>query len=161
KYWANPPYVEQNASIYYKFSVADVDFFMLDSRWNRVVGSTMLGAVQLQWLKNGLSTSTARFKFIVSPDIITDLGTTGSDAWSGFPAERASIFQHIAQNNIKNVFFLTGDQHWAGAFLNNYPIFQIGHGIQGFYEIEPTPLSARKRTAPHQNPSCQCPDPQI
>ena len=161
KYWANPTYVEQNASIYYKFSVADVDFFMLDSRWNRVLGKTMLGATQLQWLKDGLLASTAKFKFIVSPDIVSDLGTTGSDAWSGYPAERASIFQHIAQNNIKNVIFLTGDQHWAGAFLISYPIFQIGHGIQGFYEIEPTPLSARKRTAPHQNPSCQCPDPQI
>jgi alkaline phosphatase D len=151
KYWANPPYVEQNAAVYYKFSVADVDFFMLDSRWGRIPGVTLLGAAQLQWLKDQLLASTARFKFIVSPVMVGDFGTTGADSWRGFTAERSNIFQHITANNIKNVIFLSGDQHWAGAFLINYPVFQIGHGIQGFYEIEPTPLSAFKLGAPRQN----------
>jgi len=161
KYWANPPYVEQNASIYYKFSVGDSDYFMLDSRWNNVTGVTMLGAAQLQWLKNQLLASKATFKFIGSPLMVSDEGTTGADGWSGFPAERASIFQFIAQNNIKNVIFLSADQHWAGAFLINYPVFQIGHAVQGFYEVSTSPYSAQSRGAPQVNPSCQCPDPQI
>lgn len=32
KYWANPSYAEANGAVYYKFSVGDVDFFMLDTR---------------------------------------------------------------------------------------------------------------------------------
>jgi phosphodiesterase/alkaline phosphatase D-like protein len=142
KYWPNPPYVEQNASIYYKFSAANTDFFMLDDRWNRDPGVTMLGATQLQWLKNQLLASTAKFKFIISAVEVSDFGTTGNDSWIGFPQEREEIFQFIAQNNIKNVIFLTGDQHWAGVFLIDYPVHQIGHNIQGFYEFLPTPLSA-------------------
>ena len=83
KYWANPPYVESNASVYYKFSAADTDFFVLDTRFNRVPGATLLGATQLQWLKNQLLASTATFKFVVSPDMVSDFGTTGADSWAG------------------------------------------------------------------------------
>ena len=148
KYWANPPYVEQNASIYYKFSAGDAEFFMLDSRWNRIPGITMLGAAQLQWLKDQLLASSAKFKFIVSPVMVSDFGSTGNDSWKGFPLERLSIFQFITQNNIKNVVFLSGDQHWAGAFLINHPVYQIGNGVQGFYEVSPTPINAFRRAAP-------------
>jgi hypothetical protein len=101
----------------------------------------MLGAAQLPWLKSQLLASTGKFKFIVSSVMVSDFGTSGADSWLGFKAERNSIFRYIATNNIKNVIFLSGDQHWTGAYLINYPVFQIGHGVQGFYEIEPTPLS--------------------
>jgi phosphodiesterase/alkaline phosphatase D-like protein len=155
KYWPNPTYVEQNASIYYKFAAGDTDFFMLDSRWNRTPSVTMLGPVQLQWLKDQLLGSSARFKFIVSPDMVSDFPSTGNDAWIGYPGERADLFQFIAANNIKNVIFLSGDQHWSGAFLINYPVYQIGNGVQGYYEVTATPLNAARRVAPRPN------DPQV
>lgn len=155
KYWANPPYVERDASIYYKFSAGDTEFFMLDTRWNRNPGITMLGLAQLQWLKNQLLASTAKFKFIVSSVPWNDFGTTGNDSWVGYQNERADLFQFIAQNNIRNIVLLSGDQHWSGAFLINYPVYQIGHNIQGFYEFEPTPLSAFTHGAPLTN------DPQV
>src|SRR5262249_1575315 len=48
-----------------------------------------------------------------------------------------------------------GDQDWSGAFLINYPVFQIGHGVKGFYEISPSSLAAIPRAAALQN------DPQV
>ena len=34
-------------------SVADAEFFVLDVRWHRIPGATMLGAAQVQvWLKS-------------------------------------------------------------------------------------------------------------
>ncbi|GEM_PF-2997140 len=148
KYWANPAYVELDASIYYKFLVGDTEFYMLDTRWNRNPGVTMLGAAQLQWLKDQLLVSTARFKFIVSSVPWNDFTTTGNDSWVGFQVERSDLFQFIVQNNIKNIILLSGDQHWSGAFLINFPTYQIGHNTQGFYEFSPTPLSAFTFPAP-------------
>ena len=105
----------------------------------------MLGAAQLQWLKNELLTSSAKFKFLVSAVMVNDFGTTSSDSWAGFTSERSDLFEFIKQNGIKNVIFLSGDQHWAGAFLIDYPVNQIGYGKRGFYEISPTPLTADPR----------------
>lgn len=153
KYWANPSFVETNGSIYYKFSVGDVDFFMLDTRWNRVPGLTLLGSVQLQWLKNQLLSSTARFKFIVSPAIVSSFGVDPVNGWAAFPAERSDLFQYIAVNNLKNVIFLSGDQQWAGAFLIDEPVSQIGRGVQGFPEYSISPLSGPVLTAPRPSNS--------
>jgi len=148
KYWANPSFVEQNGAIYYKFAVANTEFFMLDTRWNREPGVTMLGAAQNQWLREQLLASTAKFKFIVSSVPWSDFGTTGDDSWVGYQNERSALFQFIAQNSIRNVVLLSGDQHWSGAFLIDYPVYQIDHNVQGFFEFEPTPLSAFTRAAP-------------
>ena len=142
KYWPNPTYVEQDASIYYKFRAGDAEFFALDNRWNMVHGVTMLGAAQLTWLKNSLLSSTAKFKFILSPVTFSDFATAGYDTWRGFPAERTDIVNFITQTNIKNVVFLTGDQHWTGVFLLDYPVNQISQNVRGFYEFMPSPLSA-------------------
>lgn len=155
KYWANPGYVETNGAIYYKFSVGDVDFFMLDTRWNRVAGSTLLGSTQLQWLKSQLAGSTARFRFIVSPAMVSDFGVSPANGWAAFAAERSDLLQYLAANNIKNVVFLSGDQQWAGAFLINHPVFQIGRGVQGFPEYSSSPLSGPRLAAPRPN------DPQV
>src|SRR4029077_2536984 len=89
------------------------------------------------------------------PVMVRDFGTTAADSWSGFALERLDIFQFLTQNSIKNVIFLSADQDWAGAFLINHAVFQIGHGVKGFYEISPSPLAATKRGAPLQN------DPQV
>lgn len=118
-------------------------------------GSTLLGSAQLQWLKAQLLDSAARFKFIVSPEIVGDFGVSPANGWAGFANERAELFQYIAANSIKNVIFFSGDQQWAGAFLVNHPVLQIGRGMQGFPEFSISPLSGPKLVAPRPN------DPQV
>ncbi|TFB13281.1 hypothetical protein E3V33_02650 [Candidatus Marinimicrobia bacterium MT.SAG.4] len=75
------PFAVEDAGIYYRFSVADVDFFVLDTRWYRssmqeddVEGKTMLGNEQLAWLLDGLKRSTAVFKIIFSSVSLNDYG---------------------------------------------------------------------------------------
>lgn len=34
-----------------------------------------------------------------------------SDSWDGYPGTREKILSHIAEKNIKNVIFLSGDEH--------------------------------------------------
>lgn len=79
----------------------------------------LLGAVQRDWLIQGLKNSTAQWRILpqqvmVGPLRFTALGQTyivNPDQWDGYPAERARVMDSLLQNNISNVVFLTGDIH--------------------------------------------------
>lgn len=100
---------------------------------------SLLGAVQMDWLLDGLSQSTADWNFIVcgvpfNPNIrrlidvgmmlqgtvFTVAGNTGSGLrvsiafshyWAGHPADISQLLGHIQQNNIRNCIFISGDTH--------------------------------------------------
>ncbi|MGH2807063.1 MAG: alkaline phosphatase D family protein [Actinomycetota bacterium] len=72
---------------------------------------TMLGAEQKAWLLDGLSNSTARWKFIVNQVPITEAYAVPYDRWEGYHAERDEILRYIRDNEIENVVFLTTDIH--------------------------------------------------
>jgi alkaline phosphatase D len=72
---------------------------------------TYLGAAQKQWLKNGLQSSTATFKFIMNGPPITELVFDPYDRWEAYTAERNEILDFIQNNNIKNVIWLSTDLH--------------------------------------------------
>lgn len=82
---------------------------------------TMLGAVQLQDLKNDLLKSQQNgitWKVIMSSDPIQNFGIpVAGDRWEGYAAERTDLLRFIKENNIKNVVFATGDFH--GYVVNN------------------------------------------
>jgi hypothetical protein len=93
----------------------DLDVFMLDARSNRdltTVPPTMLGATQLNWLVNGLTTSTAAIKLIVSP-VPFNATTKAWDAWGYFPEERAAFLAAI--QGVAGVVIVSGDIHSGGA----------------------------------------------
>ncbi len=85
---------------------------------------TMLGAEQLAWFKNELTTSDATWKVIgnqviFSPCDISDLGfgsPVNLDAWDGYPYERNQISQFLANEKIENVIITAGDTHSSWAF---------------------------------------------
>lgn len=148
KYWPNPPYVESNASVYYSFKLNDIEFFVMDERWNRVRDTTVLGSTQDAWLKAALLASSARFKVLVSTTVMTNCSPTGSADYDAFGysagggvirAERDAIFQYIADNSIRNVFIISGDSHWIGAFFHPFTGAHIETSTEGFYEFNPTP----------------------
>ena len=80
---------------------------------------TLLGAPQLNWFKNELSTTTQPWKIIGNQVMVGAVEIFGNpintDSWDGYPAERSKLFNHLVTNNIDNTVVLTGDIHtsWA------------------------------------------------
>lgn len=85
---------------------------------------TMLGAKQLAWFKNQLTTSDATWKIIgnqviFSPCDISGLGfgtPVNLDAWDGYPYERSQIGKFLGEHKIENVIITAGDTHSSWAF---------------------------------------------
>jgi phosphodiesterase/alkaline phosphatase D-like protein len=94
-----------------------VDLFVLDCRGERR-GGDYVSPEQMAWLKDGLSTSTARFKLILNSVPITDmdavyLGIGAEDRWDGHPAQRSEILDHVADRGLTGVLWVAGDFHWG------------------------------------------------
>src|SRR6185312_1341369 len=103
---------------------ADLELFILDTRQYRSrnadpdgTDKTMLGATQLAWLLDGLRTSTATWKAIVTSVPLSmpkggDVNVPGYDGWAGgldgtgFERERRVIVDTILDHKLKNVVFL-------------------------------------------------------
>lgn len=145
--WPNPGFGESgNPGVYYSFIRGDVEFFMLDGRYYRVPkllkngrNKTMLGARQLQWLKEGLSRSKAKVKIIVSGVEINGAG--GKDSWAYYRHERKELLDFIITQKIEGVLFLSGDSHYTAAFQMK----------EGFLEITSGPLGSSP-SVPPKNP---------
>lgn len=131
--WANPAYGggEEHPGCWYTFSIADVQFFMLDGRYYRdLKGGSMLGPVQKAWLKEELKGSKATFKVLVSPVPFTPNIKPGSkDPWDGFPEEREEIFSFLESEKIEGVFLVAADRHRTDLRKNKrengYPLYEF------------------------------------
>ena len=76
--------------------------------------SYYLSRAQMDWLKPGLRASPCVFKFIVNSVPIVDRGGAGSDNWNGYASQRREILNHIVNNNLRGVVWLSGDVHFGG-----------------------------------------------
>jgi alkaline phosphatase D len=99
---------------------------------------TMLGGMQKSWLKSALQASTARWKCLLSENMMMRLALINQqadtaesiplsllhqpiaidedvyvnlDAWDGYPRERTELLQFIADQGILNVVVCSGDFH--------------------------------------------------
>lgn len=122
--WVNPYYGggDKQPGIYYHFTYADVDFIMLDGRYYRekpkgAQNPSMLGPVQLKWLKERLKAAKGILKVIASP-VPWDYRTKGGslDTWNGFQKEREEVFSFIEKNKIDGVFLISADRHRSDAW---------------------------------------------
>jgi alkaline phosphatase D len=77
---------------------------------------TMLGAAQLQRFEHDISTSTARFKVILTEDPIQQFYALPYDRWEGYQAERLKLL-HFLVDHVKNVVFIATDTH--ANFIND------------------------------------------
>lgn len=134
----------------------DVELFLLDTRQYRSSNAeldgpkkTMLGQSQLRWLLEGLVSSDATWKIVVTsvPLSIPKGGgksKPGYDGWAGgpdqtgFERERQVIVDAILKHKLKNVVFLAGDVHFVQA--NAYD--PDDDGKVDFHEFVAGPLSA-------------------
>jgi alkaline phosphatase D len=109
-----------------------LELFILDARQYRdPARGTMLGGAQKSWLMEGLSRSSAIFKFVATS--VTMEGG-GRDRWDGYPKERAEILHYIKSKKISGVMFLSADLHYAA-------ITRIRNG-GGLRDITAGPLAA-------------------
>jgi hypothetical protein len=109
---------------YYRLSVGNCDFFILDCRGHRQLhdkknpwkkGLSMLSLEQKEWLKKGMRESVADFLFVVSSVNLTipHVGPGPPDkdeAWTVYMEEREELIK-FWDNLHKPVLVLTGDLH--------------------------------------------------
>ncbi|MGE0587038.1 MAG: alkaline phosphatase [Cyclobacteriaceae bacterium] len=131
--------IRESQALYREISFGPLaDLFMLDERLagrTKPVDSlsdpaynstdrSMLGQEQLTWFENGLSSSRATWKLIGNQVIFSDIDLSqvlprmprNLDSWDGYPAEKNFIKEHLINNRIRDVLFLTGDTHASWAF---------------------------------------------
>jgi alkaline phosphatase D len=133
--WNNPGYgTEDWPACWFKFSIADVDFFMLDGRFYRTnpyaENPSMLGPVQKAWLLKEVKQSKATFKVLASP-VPWDFYTKDKsrDTWNGFREEREEIFGFLEANKIDGVVLISADRHRSDARMierrDGYPLYEF------------------------------------
>ncbi len=132
---------KDNPGTWYNFSMGDVDFFMMDTRYYRTPSfvndssshPNMLGKIQMEWLKNKLKASNATFKVIVSSipwsDGAKDIMEGRFDTWRGYPKERKEIFNFLTENGVEGVVLLSADRHrhdvWKHERPGDYSLYEF------------------------------------
>jgi alkaline phosphatase D len=123
EYTPTYPLPSVTPGIWQQFGYAQADFCVLDCRSQRDPGldpggpdksmldGNNLGATgELEWLKNGLLTSAARWKIIFT-SVVTNPTTKQNDGWGAYPTEWHALRSFITTNDIQNVVFIAGDLH--------------------------------------------------
>lgn len=128
EHWVTYSRPNADEGLWHSFEVGDAEFFVLDLRSQRdpntdtddsdksMLDGDEITGDQKDWLKNGLSNSTAEWKFIISS--VTGNPTArlaADDAWRDFSTEREELQDYIEDNNISGVIMITGDLHTGGA----------------------------------------------
>lgn len=119
EYWPAVHYGHDgDPGVYQQFVWEDCAFWMLDDRYHRAhhrlqdSTSTLVGNKQLAWLKESLLFSRAPFKFVViGSEVLNPIGQ--HEGWHEYPEELEELLAFIAEKEITNVFFLTGDRHFT------------------------------------------------
>lgn len=140
-YFCNPSAGENGQGTYTMTSWGDADIFMTDDRWWRSADKTkdsingkpnpekrMLGAQQMEWLKNSLLYSTATFKIIaVGSQVLNPVSPY--DKLKDFPVEYDELMSFLKEYKINGVIFLTGDRHHSEIIKverpGTYPLVDI------------------------------------
>lgn len=96
------------------------EFFIMDSRSERrpstqyLPEATYISQEQLDWLIQALRDSPAHFKVILNSVPITRMSSVWpevEDRWQGYDAQRQRLLDAIVENDVRHVWFLSGDLH--------------------------------------------------
>ena len=79
---------------------------------------TMLGVAQEKWLEAGLSGSKAKWNILAQQTRLAQFDQkpgagrrAWTDGWDGYPAARAKLIKHLADNRVANPVMIGGDVH--------------------------------------------------
>lgn len=110
EYWGHALHgLQGTPGIFSRTTWGDVDLFLVDDRYYRGIDDSMLGEAQLAWLMEGLASSTATFKLVVSGSQWTSEGS--DDSWASFPEEREALFDFLDERGVTGVVLISGDKH--------------------------------------------------
>ena len=164
-YWANKTFGESvNAGTYHKFKWSDCDFFCMDDRFYRSANTLpdsmngkpnankqFYGAKQLDWLKDGLISSEASFKFIVTGGQVLN-PLSDKECFMFYPTEWQELMNFIIENKIEGIVFISGDQHYSELIKR-----QLAPNFYPFYDFTCSPVTSGikdiSKTASFKNPN--------
>ena len=142
-HWANPSYGEKgNPGIYFTYSVGDIQFILLDSRYHRTPNKsmdstnpakTLLGQKQLKWLEKTLSESTAKVKIVSGGSNFELQGS--NDGFKGFKVEQKKILDLFQKT--EGVILLSGDRHFTAGYHIGEKTIEITSGAPGKWDRYP------------------------
>ena len=145
-YWGNSNFAFPNEGITGKFQWADVEFFLMDDRWNKAPNELndpnkdYWGAKQMTWLLDQLSTSRASFKIIVNGGQVVSPAKVFENM-ANYEAERTYLLKELKNRKIPGVLFFTGDRHISD--LNKLE----REGTYPLYDLTVSPMTAGKADA--------------
>jgi alkaline phosphatase D len=144
---------DEGSGIHQAFRMGRVRVIMTDQRsqrsssWRPPADRTMLGAAQLQWLKDEL-TAAAGAPLVVWVNTVPWIAAQGpgSDNWGSYAPEREAIASHIQRLGLtRRLVMLSGDAHMLaiddGAH-SNYAA-DASPGSRGFVVMHAAPLDRR------------------
>ncbi len=147
-FWPNPTNgvdgLKGNTSM---VTIGDVDFFLLDNRYNRTAqnlnitpnlsvdhGASILGQDQIYWLINALMSSKASFKVICIGGQFLNSEAVYEN-YANYAKEKSYIIELLQANKINNVVFLSGDRHCG-------EISKWTNGNYTLYDLTSSPLTS-------------------
>ncbi len=98
--------------IYQSFTVGRVLFLLTDLRSEKgPSGTTMMGAAQKAWFKAECLQAKANNHVIIWINSTPWGGTTETDSWAGYAAERTELADFFKSTGIQNLLIVCGDIH--------------------------------------------------
>ncbi|NBC86191.1 MAG: phosphodiesterase [Bacteroidetes bacterium] len=150
RYWANPTYgLPDVPGVFGSFTWNDVEFFLMDNRYHRSPTTaprdedkTQWGQAQVQWLIDGLTSSTATFKVVVNGGQFLN-PSTEHETLARFPADRERLLSAIGERGIEGVVLLSGDRHFSEMARMTTENADVDVNLDyPLYEITVSPLTA-------------------
>ncbi len=126
--FGNASFGNGTEGVYTKFSVGNMEVFLLDTRYFAGTSAsqfdpeqkTLLGADQWSWLRAGLKASQADFKVLACGMIWNGSVRPGKpDHWGSYPAEYGGLMSFIGQNSIDGVVLVGGDIHRSRCIIHS------------------------------------------
>ncbi|MDA7744479.1 alkaline phosphatase D family protein [bacterium] len=157
-FWANPTTgTSELDGITTAFSYNDIDFYLLDNRFQRTSDNlsegelSILGNEQIDWLIQNLKYSRAPFKLVaVGGQVLNTAPVYETHAVYG--DERKYLIRRIIEEEIEGVIFLTGDRHHSE--LSRYED-ESGAII---YDLTVSPLTAGTHANDDENNKLRVPN---
>ena len=127
------PVAGTNAPVYQAFTIGRVHFILTDLRSARRT-PTMMGAIQKQWFKDQCIYARDNFLMIAWMSSVS-FGGNQADNWGGFGAERTELGNFFRDNNIRNMFIMSGDAHMAAIDNGTNHDFSTGSNNANDYPV--------------------------
>ena len=124
---------EGSHSIYQAFTVGRVRFIMSDLRSERREGDIM-SPQQKTWFKNEVITAKNNGQIICWVSSVSFSGTR-SDNWGSYTASRTELSNFFRDQDIQNLFIISGDAHMLAIDNGTHADFSDGKNNPNLYPI--------------------------